>query len=216
MVRDLFATLRQEWSENASVRTGALLIVGILWLYGLLAWHDALGERDRALDQKARQLARIEAQAAETQWPDRLKEAEGRLLRFESSVKVVDSLGQAQADLQDWLNEQARAAALRNVGVIPAGAPLAGGIGGPAPGSAAPPPPALASGPEVALRLGWVVRARVQADFSPVAAYDLLAALASGSRRVWVESMAIRMEPSPRWELQVASAYRSPGPEARK
>lgn len=216
MVRDLFATLRQEWSENASVRTGVLLIVGILWLYGLLVWHDTLGERDRALDQKARQLARIEAQAAETQWPDRLKEAEGRLLRFESSVKVVDSLGQAQADLQDWLNEQARAAALRNVGVTPAGAPSAGGIGSPVLGYAASPSPALASGPEVALRLGWVVRAKVQADFSPVAAYDLLAALASGSRRVWVESMAIRIQPAPRWELQVASAYRGPGPESRK
>jgi heme exporter protein D len=216
MVRDLFATLRQEWSENASVRTGVTLIVGILWLYGLLVWHDALGERDRALDQKARQLARIEAQAAETQWPDRLKEAEGRLLRFESSVKVVDSLGQAQADLQDWLNEQARAAQLRNVAVTLAGAPPASGFGSLGQGPALSSPPSLASGPEVALRLGWVVRAKVQSDFSPVAAYDLLAMLPSGSRRVWVESMVIRLQPAPRWELQVATAYRSPNPESRK
>ena len=34
--------------------------------------------------------------------------------------------------------------------------------------------------------------------------------------RVWVESIAIRMQPAPRWELQVASAYRSASPEARK
>jgi hypothetical protein len=74
----------------------------------------------------------------------------------------------------------------------------------------------MASGPEVALGLGWVVRAKVQSDFSPVAAYDLLAALSSGSRRVWVESLAIRMQPAPRWELQVASAYRSPSAEPRK
>jgi hypothetical protein len=216
MVRDLVATLRQEWSENASVRTGTLLIVGILWLYGLLVWHDALGEQDRALDQKARQLARIEAQAAETQWPDRLKEAEGRLLRFESSVKVVDSLGQAQADLQDWLNEQARGAALRNFAVTLAGAPPASGFGSLVQGSAASSSPSLAGGPEVALRLGWIVRAKVQSDFSPVAAYDLLAMLSSGSRRAWVESMVIRLQPAPRWELQVATAYRSPNPETRK
>ena len=210
MVRDLVATLRQEWNENASVRTGVLLIVGILWLYGLLVWHEALGERDRALDQKARQLARMEAQAAETQWPDRLKEAEGRLLRFESSVKVVDSLGQAQADLQDWLNEQARTAAVRNVAVTLAGAPPVSAFGGSPPGASAEGSPrSMAGGPEVALGLGWVVRAKVQSEFSPVAAYDLLAALSSGSRRVWIESMAIRLQPAPRLEFQVASAYRS-------
>ncbi len=213
MVRDLLATIRQEWNENASVRTGVLLIVGILWLYGLLVWHDTLGERDRALEQKARQLARVEAQAAETQWPDRLKEAEGRLLRFESSVKVVDSLGQAQADLQDWLNEQARTATLRSVAVTLAGAAPANVLGSSQPGAtSAGSPRSLANGPEVALGLGWVVRAKLQSEFSPVAAYDLLAALSSGSRRVWIESMAIRLQPAPRLELQVASAYRSRPP----
>jgi hypothetical protein len=40
--------------------------------------------------------------------------------------------------------------------------------------------------------------------------------LSSGSRRAWVESMVIRLQPTPRWELQVATAYRSPNPETRK
>ena len=40
MVRDVIASLRSEWSENATVRNGVLLIVGILWLYGLLVWYD--------------------------------------------------------------------------------------------------------------------------------------------------------------------------------
>lgn len=217
MLRDLFAALSRDWSERPALRTGAVCIVGILWLYGLLVGYDALVEKDRELTLKASQLARIELQAAETQWPERAQEAERRLLRFESSVKLVESLGQAQADLQDWVNEQARAAALRNVAVTLSGAPSVGPLGGSLPatsGTATPPP--LASGPEVALGLGWVVRAQVRSDFSPVAGYDMLAALASGSRRVWVESVTIQMEPAPRWEFQVASAYRSPRTESRK
>lgn len=217
MLRDLVGSLSHEWSERRALRGGAACIVGILWLYGLLVWYDALIERDRVLTQKARQLARIEAQAAETHWPERLQEAERRLLRFESSVKVVESFGHAQADLQDWVNEQARSVALRNVVVALSGVPSVGSLGQPLPAPAgAAPPPSLASGPEAALGLGWVIRAQVRADFSPVAAYDMLAALSSGSRRAWVESITIQMQPAPRWEFQVASAYRSPRTESRK
>lgn len=217
MLRDLVASLGHEWSERPSLRTGTACILGILWLYALLVWYDALVERDRVLTQKAKQLARLEAQAAETHWPERLQEAERRLLRFESSVKVVESLGQAQADLQDWVNEQARNAALRNVAVALSGAPPVGPLGAPqlTPSGAMTPPP-VTSGPEVALGLGWVVRAQVRSEFSPVGAYDMLAALSSGSRRVWIESITIQMQPAPRWEFQVASAYRSPRTEPRK
>ena len=216
MLRDLLASLGHEWNERPALRTGVVCIAGILWLYGLLVWYDAIVERDRVLVQKAKQLARIEAQAVETQWPERLQEAERRLLRFESSVKVVESLGQAQADLQDWVGEQARGAGLRNVTVSLSGAPSGGPLGGRQPAPAAAPPPKAAGGPEAALGLGWVVRAQVRSDFSPVAAYDMLAALSSGSRRSWIESISIQMQPSPRWELQVVSAYRSPRLEPRK
>ena len=216
MLRDLLASLGHEWSERPTLRTGVVCIAGILWLYGLLVWYDAIVERDRVLVQKAKQLARIEAQAVETQWPERLQEAERRLLRFESSVKVVESLGQAQADLQDWVGEQARGAGLRNVTVSLSGGPSVGPLGGAQSAPAAAPPPKAAGGPEAALGLGWVVRAQVRSDFSPVGAYDMLAALSSGSRRSWIESISIQMQPSPRWELQVVSAYRSPRLEPRK
>jgi len=216
MLRDLLVSLGHEWSERPTLRIGVVCIAGILWLYGLLVWYDAIVERDRVLVQKAKQLARLEAQAVETQWPERLQEAERRLLRFESSVKVVESLGQAQADLQDWVSEQARGAGLRNVTVSLSGTPSVGPLGVVQSPPAAAPPPKAAGGPEAALSLGWVVRAQVRSDFSPVVAYDMLAALSSGSRRSWIESISIQMQPSPRWELQVVSAYRSPRLEPRK
>jgi hypothetical protein len=216
MLRDLLVSLVHEWGERPTLRTGVICIAGILWLYGLLVWYDAIVEQDRVLEQKAKQLARLESQAAETQWPERLQEAERRLLRFESSVKVVESLGQAQADLQDWVGEQARGVGLRNVTVSLSGAPSVGPLGGAQSPPAAAPSPKAAGGPEAALGLGWVVRAQVRSDFSPVAAYDMLSALSSGSRRSWIESISIQMQPSPRWEFQVVSAYRSPRTEPGK
>lgn len=217
MLRDLFTSLQHEWSERPALRLGVACIAGILWLYGLLVWYDAAAERDRGLAQKARQLARIEAQAGETQWPERLQEAERRLLGFESSVRKVESLGQAQGDLQDWVNEQARTAGLRNVAVTLSGVPSVGMASGvPSPAVALAPPAQVAGGPEAVLGLGWVVRAQVRSEFSPVTAYDMLAALSSGSRRVWVDSITIQMQPAPRWELQLASAYRGPRTERGK
>jgi len=95
-----------ELRNNKRLRIGLALIVGIVWLYWLMGLHD---QRVPLLDQYKRasaQVARLQIQQKETQWPDRAREAQFALDAAQARIWHSSSPGLAQAELQDWLNAQ--------------------------------------------------------------------------------------------------------------
>lgn len=203
-MRQRWEALVEEWRNRRGLRLGTFAIAGIFWLYGLLVWQDGLQAASIDLQHQARQLARLQAESrTAAEWAERAQLAEAQLAAVEAPVKSVETLGLAQADLQDWLGGAVQRAGLANAAVVVAAAttrePRSAGNSADA-GAAMP--------PEHRLGLAYIVRAQVRADFAPLAAYDLLAAIEGGERRIWIETLAIRQTPTPRIELSVLAAYR--------
>lgn len=194
----VWGDLVEQWRERRTLRLGIYAVGAILWLQGLLVWHDWLTASARETLQIAQRIARLKAEAAESQWPQRATDARSRLAVIDRQVTQTETLGLAQADLQDWLGAQAARAGLTNPTVTVAGAAQGAPVstGG------------ERQGPDRVLGLGFQVQAQLRADFKPLPVYDFLAALEKGERRVWVESMSIRPGAGGRFELSVVAAYR--------
>jgi hypothetical protein len=186
---------RQELRANPRLRAGMALVAGLVWLLGLL---ELLDVRDAAEKERARvadELVRLQAVAAERQWPERRDAARQRLADFRSLARREESEGRIQATMQDWLREQLTAVGLQardlQVVVLPAG--------GPASGDAAR-RPALAADMRLA-------RARLSFDFRPDGLHRLLAALPASRHWIWVSRLVVGNDSRRTVELELEALF---------
>jgi hypothetical protein len=193
-------SLVADWQARPTLRYGVLAIGAVLWLYGLLVASDALRERDAAIQREARQLARMERDAQEAAWVERAAEAKALLSRQGVAVPEVETLGLAQAGLQDWLTGKARDAGLTGATIT-----VTSGVEG---GGAAREASRAAARPEQAVDVTWLIRAQMRAEFQPLPMYAFLNQMHTADRRVWIENLTIRMQPTPRAEFQIVAPYR--------
>lgn len=104
--------LLAQWRENRRLRMAVLVALVVLALHLL----DGLGKhREAAMQAQVSDLAlrqRLEAVMAEPKWKERAAQAETELEVLQREMSVVSTTGQAQAEIQIWLTEFAKAQAL--------------------------------------------------------------------------------------------------------
>jgi hypothetical protein len=177
--------------SNYRLRVGLALISGIIWLSLLLDLHDqnsALIDRYR---QAAAQLARFDSQQKQTQWLTHAQEAKDTLAGAEARVWQNPTLGLTQAELRDWLLQQLlQAKAVQYmVKVSESGGDKNDSKGG------------QSGDPADLVR----VRAELQFNTEPTVLNKLLSEIATGERRVVVESLNVRL---PRSTMTVVSWHK--------
>ncbi|MFZ5657244.1 MAG: hypothetical protein ACOY37_09355 [Pseudomonadota bacterium] len=104
--------IRQEWRQNARLRWGVLVVVLILGTRAILGVSDSRAELARRYGRDAQLLARLEATAAERDWPRRAREAEKARSAMLASLPQARNEGAARADLLARLDQLARDAVL--------------------------------------------------------------------------------------------------------
>ncbi|OIR06760.1 hypothetical protein GALL_110080 [mine drainage metagenome] len=193
--------LLAELKANPRLRWGLWTIVGVIWLYGVLAMHDEVQEKRDSYLALSKRVARIQGTATQSEWSNRLGEAKSLQLNLENRLWREGTIGLAQATFHDWLYQSAQQASLGNVQLLVAAQDdESEGSGGK--GSAD-------GGTRSASDL-WRVSAKLSFDFNPQSFYPLLARIASHEKRVSIESLTIRSTPTPKAELLLVAYFLKP------
>lgn len=106
-----------ELKNNRRLRIGLCLIVAIIWLYGVLELRDGAEAAEQALTVQVRQVARLAQQGAQTGWVDAARVAAERRASVEKSLWTTETLGSANAAMQDWLQDQAKQSGIQTMQV---------------------------------------------------------------------------------------------------
>lgn len=184
---------------NPRLRLGLWLIVGIAWLYSLLLLRDEAQHAASEYQVLAKKVARIEAQAGQNEWAERVEPAQSLQLQMENRLWRESTLGLAQASFQDWLNQAVRQSNLSRPAVTVAAqeeSALEKNTSG-----------ANEAGPSGDL---WKVSAKLSFDFTPKNLYALMGRLASHDKQIVVETLVIRGAPAPRAEMMLVAHFQKP------
>ena len=95
------AALRDELKEKFSLRLGVYLLLGGIWLYGVLALQDAAKAAGAQLKSAQVQALRAEAIAKEGDWSARALAAKDAVIDAQASLWREESAGLAQALISD-------------------------------------------------------------------------------------------------------------------
>ncbi len=182
---------------NPRLRWGLLGIVAVLWLYGVLELRDQVQRKNEAYGLLSKKIARIQATAAQNEWPARLKDAQAARFSMESRLWRETTIGLAQATINDWLAQLTQQASLTKVQLAVAAQEEDGGGKG-----------ALAAADL------WKVSAKLAFDFNPQSFYPLLNRITTNEKKIVVESLVIHSSPSPKAELLLVAYFRKSSPEA--
>lgn len=99
-----------EWRRNLRLRLGVLALAVILAGYAALVLNDELKPL-RAEHQRLRQqLAGVRTLAEQRFWEERLNAARTLRVQLEGRLWQAESRGLANADVQNWVNAQLKAA----------------------------------------------------------------------------------------------------------
>ena len=190
----MFDQLLSQLRENPRLRWGLWSIAAILWLYGILLMRDALQENTVQYESALKRAVALQAKGGEKAWLERAEQA--RLLRVELDGRLwrAATPGLAQAAFQDWLNQSLLQAAIARPAIT-----LAESGGGEKEAGDA----AAAGMPEGI----WPVKAKLEFDFDPKTFLALTRRLAENPQKVAVESLSIRLEPSPRAEATLVAYF---------
>lgn len=172
----------RELRENPRLQLGLAVVVGLLWVLGLLELADRLDAARTERTRLADDLARLGSVAEGARWPRLRDDAQQRLADYRALAWREESEGRMQAAMQDWLREQFAALGVQPrelvVSVLPAAAAPAGQVA--AESSAGTLPPEMR-----------VVRARATFEFDPQRLHRLLAALPESRRWTWVSRLSV-------------------------
>jgi len=103
------------WDElktNRRALGGALAIVALVGVYGLLQFQDAIDAMRGTFRREVMQLQRASAIGAEKDWTKRAQESAKLRAELEARLWKFESEGLALANLQDWVTNAGRTAAL--------------------------------------------------------------------------------------------------------
>lgn len=195
----MFATYLAQIRNNPRLRWGIWLIFGILWLYAILVLRDQLGEKTEQYAGTLKKLARIQAEASQKDWLERVGPAKILRVQVESRLWQAGTSGLAQAAFQDWLNQMFLQAAVSRPTItlsaldekVPEKADEAEKAG------------ATAAVPDDL----WKVKAKLEFDFNPPAFLSLMTLIGGYEKKTVFESLVIRKEPFPRVEAVVVAYF---------
>jgi len=180
---------------NRRLRMGVVLIVAILWLYGLLVLGDVVKQQQAELNTEARLLGHAERLMDEGDWAERALQAAAVRTDLEQRLGRRPTAGLARAEFEEALRRAAKAAAVGNFNLQ---------IGN-ASESAADVESARAN-PAAGVPNLVVFNAKLSFEFRPVDAWRFLEVLTTGGALVRVDGLRIRLDPA-RVELDVTGFY---------
>lgn len=102
----------QELKTNVRLRLGLWLIAAIIGLYGILALDDYRKKLVKDYQSQANHFMQLQGVINETQWGARVEQIRALKIPLEEKLWKATSKGLAQANLQTWLDMQAKAAKL--------------------------------------------------------------------------------------------------------
>lgn len=190
------AELRTQWAGNRRLRWGLLVIVGMLWIQGLLVARDvARGLREQTVTLRE-DIERMQPLARSKAWPGRADDARQQLGALRSMVWPENDRGLAEAAMQDWVRAVASKGGLviRDLAVVrPAAAATAASA------------PLLPAGVQP-------VRLRLSVELKRLALLAFLSELARNEQVVVVERLVLRtasQPPSAEMDLRMLSAEKA-------
>ena len=188
----MFDALLAELKASPRLRVGLALVAAVLWVDGLLSLREQIDEAAKRHAQLAGQINRLRQYAAQTDWPERAKQAQMAQVELEGRLWRGGTPGLAQAAFQDWLAQNVGKAGLAHHEETPAqeGDLHKAGEGG-----------------EI-----WKIKAKLTFDFAPRGFTDWMAALASAERQIAVEKLTVRTEPAPRVEAVLVAPFQKAAP----
>ncbi len=189
--------------DNPRLRLGVLLIIGIIWLYGLLILRDESRLAASQYQTVAKKVARLQAEANQSEWAARVEPVRALQLELESRMWHEGTIGLAQATFQDWLNQAVQQSNLVRAVVSVA----AQEDNTQDKNTAVKTPPA--PNPDI-----WKVSAKIGFDFTPKGLYALIGRLEDHDKQIIIESLVVRSLPLPRADMVLVAYFQKPsGPE---
>lgn len=185
----MFEQFVAELKASVRLRIGLALVVSVLWLNGLLSLREQVDEAVKRHGQLAGQLNRTRQYAAQTDWPERAKQAQMAQVELEGRLWRSGTPGLAQAAFQDWLDENLGKAGVTRQEIV-----------------------LIQDGANKADEDLWKIKAKLSVDFTPQGFNALMQRLASADRQVIVEKLVIHAESSPRVEAILAAPFQKSVP----
>lgn len=181
-----------ELKANQRLRIGLVLIVAIVWFYGVLELRDRADVATQGLVMQARQVLRLQQQSAQTGWPEAARVSNERRAQVEKVLWATDTLGSANAALQDWLKESARQSGIPLIQVTFVDSDNGGPFGS-----------AVRVDKMDNLPNGITkVRGRMTFDFDGSTFDRFMAAVSAGEHPIFVESLTLRNQAPGRTDIQ--------------
>jgi hypothetical protein len=168
--------LRAEWESSRLLRGGIYVLLGTLWLYGILVLKDFVAVERKSWEAMESKTSRAKATAVNADWPMRAQEMKVAISDLESLLWREGSVGLSQASFEEKIS----------LSVTQAGIPLRSIR-----------TTAVTDGATTASPLGLIeLRARLQLEFRPTTFYPWLAAVTKGkfekAPTMFVENLSIR------------------------
>ena len=113
----LFGRLRAELRSNRRAALGLVVLGFLVLCYGVMRLDDGVALRHQQIVEETHRLERLGASGQDKEWPARAASTSALRKSLEERLWSGDSEGIVQADLQDWVINQARGAGLQRVQV---------------------------------------------------------------------------------------------------
>jgi hypothetical protein len=204
MFDSLIQYLRQDLASNARLRFLLLLALAIAWVWGIAALRSETLKRERTLTLENAELVRAQGEDVTVDWTQRLDQAIGARNKAGDALWREPTYGLAQARFQDWVRSVvSKSPSIRKQSqVLTRESAVATDIG-------LIPSDAVKPGETLNDRF-WVVRARVELDFSPQILNQFLSEVQASPKRVVVESLNVRRESPPLIQAVLVAHFLNP------
>ena len=170
-LRESLASVKAELAAKPRLRAGAWAIAAILLGYCLLAQADRLTVAKQDYSRQAQGLERVAGALSREDWPDLLAAERESQRALQAALWRADTIGQAQAQMQQAVESMIEGLKLRNPRIRP-------GVTQPVPKL-----PGLAR-----------VQVELSGNFEGAAALHVLEAVATSPARLVVDRLTLRRE----------------------
>ena len=187
-----------EIKRNPRLRIGFVIIVAIFWFYGILELRDRAEIASQAAAVQNRQIARLTRQGAQKEWLQAARVAAERRGEAEKILWARETVGAANAALQDWLQEKAKQSGIAKFQINLTDTDDAGPFG-------------LNTFTEKSDNVPAGVkkiRGRLNFDFDSTSFDKFMAAVTAGEHRIFIDNLLVRNIAPARAEIQFFSLAR--------
>lgn len=191
----MFEDFSNQLRDTPRLRWGLALIIGILWLYGVLILRDNLQEKEQQYTAAARSLQRLRTELTQPEWLGRAAPAKAMAVQLESRLWQAPTSGLAQAAFQEWLSSVIAQSGLKGAQITGAAVDE---------GTSAAEPNANSSPIPKGLRK---VSAKLRFEFVAASLLNLLKLIETSDKLAVVTSLSVRKDPPPSVEMEIVAYF---------